>query len=294
MRGKAAGLIRTLRILKLFLLLLCVASSSASDWKSLFNGKDLSGWETYLGRANPGETNYGRNLDPEKVFTVKEVDGGPVIHISGKYWGGIITTQEFANYHLRLEYKWGKKVWPPRLNAPLDSGICYHAVGPLAADPVYPWPRSFEFNIARHDVGEFWSIDYTIVDAEVVPVGDSPEEQAAFKAWCERNGADGPKVKFKKGGKKQSFGGGGFMPAGDFEKPVGEWNQLDLYAVGDRSVHVVNGKVALVLTGLRQKVDGKEVPLTKGRIELQTESAEVFFRNVQLRPVSAIPPELLE
>jgi hypothetical protein len=164
----------------------------------------------------------------------------------------------------------GAKTWLPRFNAPLDTDLCYHCVGPLAADPVYPWPRSFEFNIARHDVGEFWSIDYSIVDAEVVLVGDSAEEQAAFKAWCQRNGTDGPKVKFQKTGKKQTFRGGGFMPAGDFEKPVGEWNALELYAVGDRSVHVVNGRVAVVLTGLRQIVNGKDVPLTGGRIELQT------------------------
>jgi hypothetical protein len=59
-------------------------------------------------------------------------------------------------------------------------------------------------------------------------------------------------------------------------------------------VHAVNGKVALVLTGLRQKVDGKEVPLTQGRIELQTESAEVFFRNIQLRPITQIPQELVK
>jgi hypothetical protein len=101
-------------------------------------------------------------------------------------------------------------------------------------------------------------------------------------------------VKFQKGGKKQTFRGGGFMPGGDYEKPVGEWNTLDLYAVGDRSVHVVNGNLALVLTGLRQIVDGKEVPLTKGRIELQTESAEVFFRNIQLRPITEIPEALLK
>jgi 3-keto-disaccharide hydrolase len=84
------------------------------------------------------------------------------------------------------------------------------------------------------------------------------------------------------------------MLAGDFEKPVGEWNNVDLYAVGDRSLHVVNGKVALVLTGLRQKVDGKEVPLTKGRIELQTESAEIFFRNIQIQQITEIPKELLK
>ena len=270
----------------------CV-SADVAEWVPLFNGKDLSGWETFLGRANPGETNYGLNFDPEKVFSVDQVDGGPVIHISGKYWGGLITTQEFANYHLRLEYKWGDKTWPPRVKSPRDSGICYHCVGPPAADPIYPWPRSFEFNIAEHDVGEFWSVDYAIVDAEVMAVGESAAEYAAFKDWCERNGANGPRVKFQKGVKKQTFRGGGFMPGGDFEKPAGQWNTLDLYAVGDRSMHVVNGKIAVVLSGLRQNVKGTEVPLTKGRIELQTESAEVFFRNIQLQPIMKIPKELL-
>src|SRR5262249_1563504 len=250
-----------------------IAAAERSEWKPLFNGKDLSGWETFLLRSNPGDTNYGLNVDPEKVFSLTEIEGGPVIHILGKYWGGIITTQEFANYHLRLEFKFGEKRWPPRANAVRDSGICYHCVGRLA-ELTYPGPRSFEFNIAEHDVGEFWSVDGTIVDAEVVPITDSE----AFTAWCERNEAKGPRVKFQKGGKKQTFKSGGFMAAGDFEKRVGQWNTLDLYAVGDRSVHVVNGQVALVLSGLRQKVKGQEVPLTKGRILLQTESAEIFFR----------------
>ena len=84
------------------------------------------------------------------------------------------------------------------------------------------------------------------------------------------------------------------MPGGDYEKPVGEWNQLDLYAVGERALHVVNGKVAVLLTGLRQTVDHREIPLTKGRIELQSESAEIFFRNVWLEPIDSLPPEFLK
>jgi hypothetical protein len=52
--------------------------------------------------------------------------------------------------------------------------------------------------------------------------------------------------------------------------------------------------VALVLTGLRQKTASQEVQLTKGRIELQSESAEIFFRNVQVRSIAQIPPEVLK
>ena len=271
----------------------CSLAVPGADWRSLFNGKDLTGWVTFLRPANPKDPNYGLNRDPEKVFTVEQLDGGPVIHISGKYWGGIITTQQFENYHLRLEFKWGRKTWPPRLNLTFDSGLLYHCAAP-SADAAYPWPRSIEFNITQHDTGEFWSVDNTIADAEVVPVGDSPEQLTAFKAWCERNEARGPKVRFQKGGQKGTFRDGGFMPGGDFEKPAGAWNTLELYALGDQSVHVVNGKVALILTGLRQNTAGKEVSLSKGRIELQSESAEIFFRNIQIRSISQIPPELLK
>jgi hypothetical protein len=271
----------------------CSLAAPAADWTRLFNGKDLAGWETFLRPANLKDPDYGLNRDPEKVFAVDKVDGGPVLHVSGKLLGGLITTRQFENYHLRLEFKWGKKTWPPRLNLTLDSGLLYHCAAP-SADATYPWPRSIEFNITQHDTGEFWSVENTIADAEVVPVGDSPEEISAFKGWCERNEAQGPKVRFQKGGNKETFRDGGFMPGGDFEKRAGEWNVLELYALGDQSVHVVNGKVALILTGLRQKIAGKEVPLTKGRIELQSESAEIFFRDVQIRPITEIPPELLK
>jgi hypothetical protein len=266
---------------------------SGAEGTALFNGKDLSGWETFLRPANKADPDYGLNRDPEKVFAVDKSDGGPVIHISGKYWGGLITAKEFENYHLRLEFKWGQQTWPPRHNLTRDSGLLYHCAAP-SADAKYPWPRSIEFNITEHDTGEFWSVDNTIAEAEVISLGNSAEELAAFKGWCQRNDAEGPRIKFQKGGRRQAFSDGGFMPGGDFEKLVGEWNVLDLYAVGDRSVHLVNGKVALVLTRLRMKQGAQEVPLTRGRIELQSESAEIFFRNIRIQPITQIPAEFLK
>jgi hypothetical protein len=53
----------------------------------LFNGKDLTNFYTYLGPPRPGASPYGKNNDPEKVFTVR--DG--MIHVSGKVCGGLIT-----------------------------------------------------------------------------------------------------------------------------------------------------------------------------------------------------------
>ena len=79
----------------------------------------------------------------------------------------------------------------------------------------------------------------------------------------------------------------------DYENPTGEWNTIELMTVGQTSVHLVNGKPNLVLRNARHTADGKEVPLTAGKIQLQSEGAEVFYRNITVRPLEKIPAEYL-
>jgi len=89
---------------KLFLLLmLCVTALSfnkpatKNGWTSLFNGKDLTGWDTYLGpdlddNGKPITNKpLGLNNDPRKVFTVVKENNENIISISGENWGAIIT-----------------------------------------------------------------------------------------------------------------------------------------------------------------------------------------------------------
>jgi hypothetical protein len=56
---------------------------------------------------------------------------------------------------------------------------------------------------------------------------------------------------------------------------------------------VVNGRTNMVLTGLRHRVEGREAPLTRGRIQFQSEAAEVFYRHIAIRPIDAIPARVL-
>jgi hypothetical protein len=69
----------------------------------LFNGRNLDGWYTFL-------RDRGRDRDPKKVFTVK--DGQ--IRISGEEWGCITTHEEFKDYKLVVEFKWGGEAFEPR------------------------------------------------------------------------------------------------------------------------------------------------------------------------------------
>jgi len=256
------------------------AGDKDGDWRSLFNGKDLSGWDTWLGRPSKGKDIVGLNKDPENVYTIVEVDGKPAIRVSGQIWGAITTKEEFENYHLKLEFKWGEKRWPPRDKTVRDSGLLYHCVGEQGAQGTF-WMRSQELQIQERDCGDYWSVAGAIVDVEGV-----------------RKDGKGPVV-YKKGGMKYTVpskesGGNRIVKSPDNEKKTGEWNTIELLCVGQTSVHIVNGKVNMILTGSRQKVDGKEVPLTKGKLQLQSESAEVYYRAVAIRPLSTIPEKYLK
>src|SRR5882762_8299361 len=77
-------------------------------WQNLFNGKDFTGWDTYLGPPSDdagkrlSEIPIGLNTDPDHVFSIVRQDGENVIRISGNGWGGISTLKECENYHLQL------------------------------------------------------------------------------------------------------------------------------------------------------------------------------------------------
>jgi hypothetical protein len=40
--------------------------------------------------------------------------------------------------------------------------------------------------------------------------------------------------------------------------------------------------------------DGKAIPLTKGKIQLQSEASEVFYKNIQIKKLNALPKEYAE
>jgi hypothetical protein len=79
-----------------------------------------------------------------------------------------------------------------------------------------------------------------------------------------------------------------------YENPVGDWNTVEVFTVGNESVHVVNGHPVVHVKGavLEQGAEGS-VPLVRGRIQLQSESMEVFFRAISLEPIERIPAALL-
>ncbi len=252
-------------------------AGSEAGWRDLWNGRDLSGWDTYLGPPAKGAPPVGVNIDPRGVFSVVSIDGAKAVRISGEIFGAMNTHDEFKDFHFRIEFKWGEKKWPPRENAVSDSGILYHCVGPHGAGSGF-WMKSFESQVQEGDVGDFWSVAGVIVDVEgtEVTLGDARTV-----------------VQYRKGAPKIIGNKRRIIKDGTFEKPRGQWNLVEVLSVGGASVHVANGHANLRMSGLRDRVDGREVPLLRGKIQIQSEGAEVFYRRAQIRSIKTIPPEYL-
>jgi len=245
------GLFRAPVMIVLAFGLSCASVPAEPD---LWNGRDFTGFYTFLEKS-------GRNNDPDHVFRV--TDG--MIHVSGREYGYLATEREFENYALRIEFKWGEATWAPREKSARDSGLLFHVEGP---DKV--WPRSIEFQIIEGGTGDLLLVDQASMDFD-------PALEGRFSGPQMRS-QDGTRIvrgrinwEHRSPDWKDVLG---FRVAPDLERPHGQWNTLELYCRGDRFAYWVNGT---------KVVEGRGARPCKGRILLQSEGAELFFRKFTLR-----------
>ena len=231
------------------------ATETAGGWENLFNGKNLDGWYTYL-------ESEGKDSDPRDVF---KVENG-VLHLldvedtGERDYGYLATQKSYQNYHLRLEYRWGSKRFYPRATEKRDSGVIYHMTGD---DRV--WPQGVEYQIQEGDTGDFWLLSGTTLETTV----RSPDEE---------------EPRYRQFGKPFTSEPGSYIRIvkdGTFNSEKG-WNTVDLIVRGDTATHMINGHV----NNRAHKLFGKDGdPLSDGKILLEVEGAEVFYRNIQIRPL---------
>jgi Domain of Unknown Function (DUF1080). len=70
---------------------------------------------------------------------------------------------------------------------------------------------------------------------------------------------------------------------GTTEKPKYEWNDIELICYEGKSLHIVNGNVVMALSNLRYLDNGKTKPLVEGKIQLQSEAGEVFYKDIEIK-----------
>lgn len=233
----------------------------------LFNGKNLANWEIYLSPAAAKPS--------EEIFTVVPVNGENLLRITGEINASLATKKEYENYHLRLVFKWGTKLFKQ-----FNSGILYHSYGPFG-EGLGVWMSSHELQLCTAKMGDSYCMGNSYFEI--------PSEKQA----------DGKSFRYSREGTKNQFGvnlpAKNCMKLVDLEKPAGEWNVVELYCFGRTSVHVVNGKVNMVnYNSGRIEKDGSVLPLTKGKIQIQSEGGELYIQSITIKPIKEIPEELLK
>ena len=256
---------------------------------SLFNGRDLSGWTTWLVDA--------KRRDLRGVFTVQ--DGA--IRISGDGFGYLSTVRAYKDFRLVVELKWGTRNFRTRKGLARDSGIFLHSVGPEGNSYDCGWgsrqrntgadissgayKAAIECQVMEGCFGGILPIHGRYADGSNVPV----RVTVRVAKYRDRQGKPG--VRFDPSGKPQTFDGGwihwagrdpgwqdvlGFRGRDDVESPHGKWSRIECICSGSRMTIFVNG---------RRVNEAYDVFPAAGKILFQCEGSEIFFRKVELHPL---------
>ncbi len=195
----------------------------------------------------------GLNSDPDHVFTFEN----GVIHVSGTEMGYLITKRDFADYYLRAEFKWGEATHAPREGQARDSGILYNIQGENKV-----WPTSLEYQICEGQTGDFYMTDGAALTATDGTRAVGPPGSAA---------------RIKRIGEGPWQNVTGYRdPNGEIEKPHGEWNVVEIVVQGDTAKHYLNGKLVN---------EGTKAYPASGKVLIQSEGAELYFRDIKLYPL---------
>ena len=237
-------------------------------WISLFNGRNLDGWYTFL-------QNSGKDIAQARgMVTVEE----GLLHIMGNQAaqaaeaGYIATNAAYENVRIRVEYKWGIKRFAPRLENKRDNGLLYYLVG---NDVV--WPTCLECQIQETDVGDYFMLGGTRAVQGSLPGNGGAGYLALINS---ANRVVLPAAIQPTSDRK--------LKDGDFEK-LDDWNVVEVICQGDRSTHLVNGRIVNLVSRIQQpdpQNAGQFIPLTRGKVAIEIEYAECWYRRIEIKPLA--------
>lgn len=234
------------RLLCMPLLLLMASAPAESQGEiELFNGRDFSGWTYFLEETDFNTGGKGKISD---FATIKP---GGIIEIKPRMHGALMTTRDYLNYRLRVEFRWPSPA--PRD----DSGLFLRIRPPYVWDTVHgEQARFYMFQLQPGNTGDLWVLGYSESQLKTDP-------GRSYKPFGTLELAPGGHIRRH-------------LKSSDAEKPAGEWNTLEAVVEGKTIKAYVNGRLVNEGTGL------VDLP---GRIGLESERGSIQFRNLKLLPL---------
>jgi len=212
-------------------LMAAVAQAEDAKPRSLFNGKDLSGWHVDIPALD-------KNPDGKSAFIVRD---GNLVSL-GTPAGHLITDDTFENYRLVAEYRFPGK--------PGNCGILVHASTPRALYNMFP--KSLEVQMMHQNAGDFWCI------VEDIKVPDMEKRRGPKENWGITEG---------KGRRIVNLTDGSEKPLGEWNTMVIECvgDEIKVWVNGDLVNHghgctATKGQIAVQAEG--SEVEFRKLELT--------------------------------
>jgi hypothetical protein len=250
-----------------------MAACGHAEMIKLFNGANFNGLYTWLKDA--------KRDDPTGVFRVT----------NGMIWikpavGYLATERDYQDYELTVEFKWGEGASTWREGKARDSGIFLHAIGldGNSYDGGGAFMAAIECNLFQGATGDILLIRGTDAKGKLIApritAFVSEERDDEGWRWCRSSGRSetierwGRLNWIKKSPQwkdKLDFRG-----PHDVEKPYGKWNEVKCVCDHDTIRIELNGQLVNM---------ARNVWPRRGKILLQCEGSEIFFRKFELRPL---------
>jgi Domain of Unknown Function (DUF1080) len=233
-----------------------------------FDQKELRGFTSWLKKSG--------TEDPLRVFRLEN----GVLRCGDEDMGYVATRDAYKDFHLSVEYRWGRQ--NPREKYVRNSGVLLHGVGPDGSHNG-AWMTSIECQLAQGCEGDLIVIQGKMADGSPYPATISSTIAVA---------EDG-KTRWVRDGKPTVYSGKQFWWSkhqpffkelidtrgqNDVASQLGEWTKVECLCHGSRITVSVNGVI------VNECYDANPAA---GKILLQAEGHEVFFRNLELRPLPA-------
>jgi len=229
---------------------------------SLFNGKDLTGWYLKIKSSDEDLAKKVYAVENGMVHVFKDFPQEYELNTGGNATHGLFyTNKKYSMFIFKFEYKWGTGIANNFNQFQYDAGMYYHVVD----DKI--WPKGIEYQV-RYDhtknmnhTGDYWASGLTWYSRDSVTFS-LPSE-------------GGLPILGHKGEHRANTNA-------KYNALNNKWNTCEVIVMGDKySIHKLNGKIVNMATDL---------PFSEGVIGLQSETAEIYYRNIQIKEFDEFVP----
>ena len=233
-------------------------AGSPAEWESLFNGKNLEGWQMKISGYPAGE-NFGNTFRVEDG--ILQVRYNAYDSFRNRF-GALYYHKKFNNYRLRVEYRFTGETTP---GAPSwgyrDNGVQYHCQSAESMQLNQSFPVCLEYNLHGGN------------GKDERPVGEICTSGTYVQLNSQR-----PASNCTSATVKRTFHGD-------------QWVTLEIDVKGDKIIHYVNGEEILRFENPRYDpnhaigktfiVNGDD-KVKNGYISLQSNSHPIDFRKIEI------------